>query len=283
MVKLLAFSAVLCALVGAAPAQQSAPCDLGRPILERQLIRPKPGTFYSVDVLNPDIVRWRGRYLLFFSGNSVHHAQGLWRTGVAVARTPLGPFRVDRRLRAEFFNGGTAAWRGRLVQGVDWPTSSWFPWPMLYESRDGIDWRRVSTMPMSPNSRRWDSIISDLSVDPRGGRLDVYFAGRTGQTGADLGVRRYSNGRWGRTRLVLRRGGPGTFDAFDLGEPEIFRARGQTYLVYSAMAGFPAAENRPRPAHRDRLAAVWQRAADRRPPALVVRAERHRSVAARGR
>jgi hypothetical protein len=127
---------------------------------------------------------------------------------------------------------------------------------MLYESRDGIDWRRISTMPMSPNSRRWDSIISDLSVDPRRGRLDVYFAGRTGQTGADLGVRRYSNGRWGRTRVVLRRGGPGTFDAFDLGEPEIVRARGHTYLVYSAMAGFPG----PRRIGVARLTATgWQR------------------------
>jgi hypothetical protein len=118
---------------GAARAARGS-CSLGRVVTERPLLLPRPNTFYSVDALNPDIVR-RGRtYYLFFSGNRDHSAAGIWRTGVATARSPLGPFRVRHGLEGRFLNGGTALWHGRFWQA----TESYDYGAVLMSSADGL-------------------------------------------------------------------------------------------------------------------------------------------------
>ena len=79
----LAVAALIAALpAGAAhAAKPAAACDLGRPVAERILVAPRAATWYSVDALNPDVVRWRHRYWLFFSGNEARTATGgpAWR------------------------------------------------------------------------------------------------------------------------------------------------------------------------------------------------------------
>jgi hypothetical protein len=199
------------------------------------ILRPASGSFYSRDVLNPDVVRYRGRYLLYFSGNATATQGGGWRTGVAVARHPLGPYRVNRHMKAPFLNGGTALQAGRLYQAA---TSIASGVGELFTSRNGLDWRRIAHVPNgAPDS--WDRWRFDLSLASRGGGLELLFAGRAGSIGAELGGTRLVDGRWGRPRRILSRR-PGAWDGLDLGEPVEFRA-GRRYLLYSGLgtAGAP--------------------------------------------
>src|SRR4029077_2501170 len=125
--------------------RQSRPCSLGKPVGGgRLLLAPRPGTFYSVDALNPDVVAFRGHYLMYFSGNDSHTADGNWRTGLAVASSPMGPFRIRASLKGNYLNGGTAVWRGRLWHVVeDNPSIR----GELANSSDGIAWRHESFLP----------------------------------------------------------------------------------------------------------------------------------------
>ena len=44
-------------LLGQQQAESAPTCDFGPPVSERVVLSPRPGTFYSADVLNPDVVR----------------------------------------------------------------------------------------------------------------------------------------------------------------------------------------------------------------------------------
>jgi hypothetical protein len=231
-------------------ASAEGPCDFGRPLTERVVLRPEAGTFYARDVLNPDLVRTPGGYRLYFSGNRLATDVGYWRTGVALADSPLGPFHVRSR-RWRFLNGGTTRDGGRYyhaanvaVRGSSGPAS-------LYRSRDGYHWRRLADVPMPA---AWDRYRSDLYLVKRHGGLDVYYAGRPGPTGADLGVLRYRHGRFTESRQILAR--TGGWDGLDLGEPAYFRARGRAYLLYAGL-GATGAPRRIGLAYRSR--AQWRR------------------------
>jgi len=217
-------------LVAARPAHaaetQPAACDLGRPVAQRVLVTPRPDTWYSVDALNPDVVRWRHRYWLFFSGNDVHNADGHWRTGVAVSRSPRGPFRVLER-NWEFVNGGTLVRGGRLWQAATTPAG-----PALMRSDSGLRWQTVSYVPTFPD---WRTVVSDFSLRARvGSGIRAYFAGRAGPTGADIGAVTFRDGRWSGWRLLLTREAL-QGDGSDLGEPVVFRYGGRTLMVYGRM------------------------------------------------
>ena len=205
-------------------------CELGPVLSERVLLRPAPHTFYARDALNPDVVRVGRRYLLYFSGNDQASDAGRWRTGLAVAASPLGPFRVEHGLSLPFLNGGTVYDGRRFYQGASGSTSLR---PALYRSPDGRRWHRLDVVP-EPPPPAWDRLRSDLYLVRRPLGLDIYYAGRPGPSGADLGRLRYRSGRFrGGGELVLERE-PGAWDGLDLGEPALFRARGRTYIVYAA-------------------------------------------------
>jgi hypothetical protein len=226
-------SLVIATTASAATRPLRAVCDFGRPVAERVVLRPQEGTFFSVDVLNPDLVRQGSRYLLFFSGNSANTDAGAWRTGVAFGWRPLGPFRVDPRLHEPFFNGGTVLARGRFFHGANVPDRRG---PLLLTSRTGLAWRLLSAMPAPPQPS-WRFLQSDLYLRARNRGLDVYFAGRPGPGGADLGVARYDRGHWTGNRRILVRKGERAGEV-DLGEPAVFQARNRTYMLYAVQAEY---------------------------------------------
>jgi hypothetical protein len=220
--------ATLVAAGRASAAAAPARCDFGRPVSERVLLRPRPGTFYSIDALNPDVVRTPGGYRLYFSGNDQPSAAGDWHTGVAFADSPLGPFRVRARAQFAFLNGGTVRARGRYYHGATGAAG-----PALYRSRDGLRWHKFADVPQ-PAVPAWDAIRSDLYLVARRDGLDIYYAGRPGPSGADLGVLRYRHGRFVNSEALIGRL-PGAWDGLDLGEPAVFRARGRTYMLYGGL------------------------------------------------
>lgn len=219
----------------AAPEAASA-CGLGRPLAERVLIRPQPSTFYTQDALNPDVVFHNGKYRLYFSGNTTtstgqgswQTGGGRWVTGVAVSTNPLGPFKVHGGRKGDFLNGGTAVRDGRYFQAASVAQSDR---PYLYTSRDGIDWNLASIMPAPPRGV-WRAWQSDLYLRPNTKGLDAYFAARPGPAGADIGSATFRRNTWDNFRVALRKGAPGTWDSFDLGEPALFRGHRNTYMLY---------------------------------------------------
>lgn len=227
----MAAAALLCGTAPAAASSHSRSCELlDRPSRDRVVLRPKAETFYSVDVLNPDLVRRGNRWLLFFSGNSAQHDAGEWRTGLATSHSVSGRFRVRRSALGSFFNGGTVLTGGRFLHGANLEGRIE---PVLFSGRRPAAWREVSPMPFPEewNWRRWQS---DLYLDPRRDRLDIYFAGRPGPGGADLGLAHFDQGHWWGFRQVLARE-EGRWDQLDLGEPAVFRAGGNTYMLYGGL------------------------------------------------
>lgn len=205
-------------------------CDLGQPIGERALIRPREGTGYSVDALNPDVVRRGGTYHLYFSGNQAEEDTGEWHTYFATSRSPTGPFRVTD-WEGDSVNGGTAVWRGRLYQartlndgGAD-----------LAVSDDGSDWRTVTSIPQDGVPGTPYRLTADYALERAGPGLRLWFLGRSDPGGfsgaaASLDLR----GReWANPATAIE---PGTepWEDADIGEPYAFTLRGRHYLLYTA-------------------------------------------------
>lgn len=201
-------------------------CSLGRAVDERVLIRPRAGSFYSVDALNPDVLRFRGRWLMFFSGNDTHTYAGDWHTGLASARRLARSWRVDRRVRLPWLNGGSAVRGGRVFMLATPRTAP--NRPVLYASRDAQRWRLVSRMPVAAGAQVTDAF---LRAEPGGLRAYVRLA--AGQAGADIATVTFRDGRWSSPRVVLRRSAG--WDRFDLGEPAVFRAGTRTLMTYTGV------------------------------------------------
>jgi hypothetical protein len=201
-----------------------------------ELISPRRNTFYSVDALNPDVVAFKGSYLMYFSGNNQPTANGNWRTGVAIARSPTGPFRIQATFQGNYLNGGTAVWRGQLWHAVELNPNFRGE---LASSSDGIHWRHESYVPaFTRRGRRYTG--ADFFLEADGKRLEVYMLAvpSTGGIGRSLAVASYSNGRWTKPRIILDVASFATISwaRADLGEPAAFHAGGQHYLLFVGLS-----------------------------------------------
>lgn len=193
------------------------------------MLQPRPGTFFSRDVLNPDVLRVGKSYWMYFSGNSAATDAGSWQTGLAVADSPRGPFRIRPRVQLDFVNGSTTRAGHWFYHGAS-DSRSGRPW--LYRSRDGRRWLPLTAVPEPPGPV-WDLWRSDLYLFPRRRGLRIYYAGRPGPAGADLGLLRYRDDRFTTGSPILGRSGG--WDGLDLGGPAFFRARGRDYLLYAGL------------------------------------------------
>jgi len=122
-------------------------------------------------VENPSMVRWRGRLLLFYSGNE--HASAAYATGYADCRTPLGPCTkwggnpVLRSRGTQLGPGGAAAFvdhLGGLRLAYHWwnaPFTSYPAWPAC-----------ESTRSCTTQGQRRMSVVA-VTADPRTGSLVV--------------------------------------------------------------------------------------------------------------
>jgi hypothetical protein len=231
-------------------------CRLGKVVAQQTLLSPKAATFYSVDALNPDVVR-RGRmYYMFFSGNQVHTAAGDWRTGVATARSPLGPFRVRRWLQGNFLNGGTVVRNGRFWQAYSHNERG----GELAVSRNGRAWRRVAAIP-SLSAFGWP-VSADYSLQRVRGALRMYMLVRPAPVGlgGSLASIDWTRQGWRRFRVLLSPSAE-PWENADLGEPASIRIGSTHLLLYTATAAGDAVRSiglaaRATPAH-------WKRCGNR--------------------
>jgi hypothetical protein len=212
-------------------------CSLGMPQGSQPLLQPRPRSFYSVDALNPDVVTYHGRYLMYFSGNSLPSAiRPRWATGLAVASGPMGPFRVDSRFRGRYLNGGTTLWRGRLwhlVEVVQGTVNE------LADSVDGRTWHHVAWLPtFSSDGVKVAGADFSLFVE-RGELVASMFLVHTQPLGSafSLGRVRFDGRRWHGFETALRRDASLSYEAYDVGEPDVFdTATGKTAMLYGATA-----------------------------------------------
>lgn len=212
-------------------------CSLGVLQRDQTLLRPRPRTLYSVDALNPDVVAFAGKYLMYFSGNSVPSAtQPKWLTGLAVASRPMGPFRVESSFRGDYLNGGTTTWRGRLWHLVEVVQGSVNE---LADSVNGRTWHRVASLPsFKLNGATVDG--ADFSLIVEHGELvaSMFLVYPQPQSSAFTLARvRFNGQRWHGFEAILRRRTSSPYEANDVGEPYVFdTASGQTAMLYAATA-----------------------------------------------
>jgi 3D (Asp-Asp-Asp) domain-containing protein len=215
----------------------SSQCSLGVLRSNQLLLHPRTGTFYSIDALNPDVVAFGGKYLMYFSGNSVASAtQPKWVTGLAVASRPSGPFRVDSSFRGNYLNGGTTQWRGglwHLVEVVQGSVNE------LAESADGRSWHHVAWLPaFRLDGRIVTGADFSLTVEHKELVASMFLVQPRPLYSAFTIARVRFNGRsWRGFEPILQRDTGVNYEAYDIGEPYVFEnATGAANMLYVATA-----------------------------------------------
>jgi hypothetical protein len=239
-----AFSCVLLGCGSSSPSiadRHLSACSLGEQLGEgRQLLAPRPNTFYSVDVLNPDIVAFHGRYFMYFSGNDRHTPKGEWSTGLAIARSPTGPFHVQEDMEGNYLNGGTTVWQGHLWHIVeDNPVEGTDVRSELSTSNDGIHWHHQSFLPeFATKGTAYRG--ADFFLEPKGSRLGVYMLAvpPAGGIGRSLAFASFSHGQWSNFHIILNIKSVASLPwaRADLGEPATFYANHMHYLLFVGLA-----------------------------------------------
>lgn len=212
-------------------------CSLGILQQEQPLIWPRPRSFYSVDALNPDVVAYEGKYLMYFSGNSLPSTiRPRWVTGLAVASRPMGPFRVDARFRGSYLNGGTTLWHGRLWHLVEVQPGAINE---LADSINGRTWYHIAWLPaFASGAEKLTGADFSLRVE-RGELVASMFLVHTRPLGSAfaLGQAHFDGRHWHGFKTVLRREASLRYEGYDIGEPYVFETAGsETAMLYAATA-----------------------------------------------
>ena len=208
------------------------------------LLEPGPdGAWDSVDVLNPSVVRFQGRYLNLYSGFDGQ----TWSTGLATSsdglawtKHPANPvFGPDRRWEGSYIaaNGATLVRGDRILHwyqaGPRNQTRIGFA-----HSADGVEWEHLSEPVLGYGpAGSWDeSGLGDPYAIACGDWIYLYYLGQNRFGVQRLGVARSADGvRWQKSHLnpLLEPGGAGAFDGGGLGEPAVFFAAGAFWMIYT--------------------------------------------------
>ncbi|HYM10696.1 MAG TPA: hypothetical protein VEU62_08185 [Bryobacterales bacterium] len=235
------------------------------------LTRGPAGSWDSVDALNPSVVRWNGRFYNLYSGFDGR----AWHTGLATSADGRNweKFAGNPVLSplAATWEGGAIAANGALLhdgaQFLYWYQAGREPRIGLALSADAQRWQRHGEPVLEPGPQgSWDEAgVADPYVIRCGSAYYMYYLGQNRHAIQRLGVARSADGvHWQKSMSnpVLDLGPPGAFDERGLGEPAVFRAGAELYMIYT---GRSAAEERRLGVARSSDGVRWQRAALGRP------------------
>ncbi len=177
---------------------------------------------------------------MYFSGNNSHTAKGEWRTGLAIATSPTGPFRVQGDIEGNYLNGGTTVWQGHLWHVVeDNPVEGTDVHSELSMSSDGIHWHHQASLP-GFTTKGITYRGADFFLEPEGTRLGVYMLAvpPAGGIGRSLAFASFSDGHWSGFHIILNIKSVASlrWASADLGEPAPFYAGGEHYLLFVGLA-----------------------------------------------
>ncbi len=204
-------------------------------------IEPGPaGSWESSDVLNPSVVRWRGRLVNLYSGfdgrtwhtGLAESADGrVWtRRGVVISPDPAT------------WEGGAIAANGSAIEaggGLRYYYQAGEPLRIgLAESEDGLRWRKRPEAVLGPGPyASWDErAVADPDVIAAGGRYFLFYTGMDRARRQRLGVAESGDGvHWHKLRSnpILELGGFGAFDENGLGEPAVWSGQGFYWMLYT--------------------------------------------------
>jgi predicted GH43/DUF377 family glycosyl hydrolase len=205
------------------------------------LSRSGPGTFDSVDALNPSVVVAKGSHWNFYSG----YDGKTWRTGLATSPDGLAWSKRGKVLSPDpqTWEGDYIAANGSVVHDgnrfVHWYQGGRLPRIGYAWSDNGLQWTKRSTpvLDVGPRSS-WDERgVADPYVIREGDWFYMYFLGQDRARRQRLGVARSRDGlSWEKYRdnPILELGAPGSFDETGLGEPAVWSEQGWYWMLYTA-------------------------------------------------
>lgn len=200
------------------------------------------GDWDNSDVLNPVVVAADKGFVNFYSGFDGK----TWHT--AMATSPDG--RAWTKL-GKVFSPDAATWEAGYIAAngsVRRVGQEYWHWYQAGEmgrtrigfarSADGRKWTRHGepVLPLGPRGA-WDEIsLGDPDVIIADGVYYMFYLGQDRARRQRLGVARSRDGvRWEKSRAnpVLGVGRPNTFDENGLGEPAVWTARGEYWMLYT--------------------------------------------------
>ena len=222
-------------------------------------VRPEPvlspgpaGTWDSVDVLNPSVVKVGAAYYNLYSGFDGN----TWHTGLA---TSVDGTSWDKQGTEAVISPDPTTWEGNYIaaNGSLYHDGDHFLyWYQagrrgktsigLADSAAAKQWSKHGRAVLAPGpSRSWDETgVGDPCVIRCRGTYTMYYLGQNRFGIQRLGVARSTDGiHWQKshTNPILDTGPPGSFDERGLGEPAVFRAADRYLMLYT---GRDANENR---------------------------------------
>jgi predicted GH43/DUF377 family glycosyl hydrolase len=217
------------------------------------LTRGGAGSWDSIDLLNPSVIRFKEHLYNYYSGFDGQ----VWHTGVALSndgvnwekydKNPvLSPSPKDWDVSYISANGAAILWGGKVLyfyQGVDVYGVTNIG---LATSEDGLTFQKATKPVLTTGPiHTWDSAaVGDPYVIAKGDTLYLYYLGQNEKSVQRLGLARSKDGmHWEKllTNPFLDVGAAGTFDENGLGEPSVAHVPPFFYLVYT---GRDASENR---------------------------------------
>jgi predicted GH43/DUF377 family glycosyl hydrolase len=199
-----------------------------------------PGSWESVDTLNPSVVRAGERFVNLYSG----YDGRTWHTGLAISGDGIHWWGRDRILSPYGWEGEYIAANGSALIA----DGRWFYWYQggrtprvgLAVSGDGRKWTRHEANPVLSTGPRgsWDERgVADPYVLRIGPMFYMYYLGQDRARRQRLGVARSADGvHWEKLRSnpILELGESGAFDETGLGEPAVWQDLGSYWMLYTA-------------------------------------------------
>jgi predicted GH43/DUF377 family glycosyl hydrolase len=242
-------------------------CDvlasLGAPETWRFEVLPEPvlgrgpaGAWDAVDVLNPAVARRGDRFYNFYSGFDGK----TWRTGLATSSDGRNWEKLATNPVWGGFNGTALDIDGEFLYWYQYGPPARLG---LARSPDGRSWRRATEPVLEPGPPgAWDETgVADPFVMRCGDIFYMYYLGQNRRAVQRLGLARSTDGiHWQKhfANPVIELGPPGSWDERGLGEPAVFHAGAELFMIYT---GRDNAENRRLGAARSSDGVAWRRAA----------------------
>ena len=216
----------------------------GEPVLGRG----PAGTWDSVDVLNPSVVKVSETFYNFYSGFDGK----TWHTGLA---TSADGTKWDKQGTEPVISPDPAGWEGGYIAAngsLYHDGDRFLYWYQagprggtsigLAVSVDANQWSKHDRPVLTPGpSRSWDETgVGDPYVIQCQGTYYMYYLGENRFGIQRLGVARSTDGihfQKSHTNPILDTGPPGSFDERGLGEPAVFRAADRYLMLYTGRDG----------------------------------------------
>lgn len=204
-------------------------------------------TWESIDVLNPSVIMWKGKYYNYYSGWDGN----VWRTGIAVSEdginwtkksdNPILDVRNDSWDSAYIVaNGSAVVFQNKVYyfyQGTEADTKTSAIGLAISNDAENFEERTNSPVLQSGEDIAWDCRgVADPYVINFNGKLYMYYLGQNEKGIQRLGVAVSEDGvNWVKyaNNPIMDVGVKGAFDENGLGEPSVVYRAPYFYMLYT--------------------------------------------------